>query len=239
MEQKTNSGYITIAEYAKRRGVSVAAVYKRLDGTLKEYVKEIDGKKFLSVDVLAAEGITPVEKGYKPGLNTQDAQDAGKPGETEEAPADAAGTNTAFVIALEALEKQLAEKDQQIARLQEEAAEMRKEAAAKDQFIRDQSSRLSLLLEQSQELQRNNQILLGLAQGKGEAPADAQEVPPAEVQEEEAPARSVPQNVPADAQDAAAPVEQPASQEEAPAEETAGTEERRGFWWRLFGGKKK
>lgn len=219
MEAKTNSGYITIAEYAQRRGVSVAAVYKRLDGTLKKYYKEIDGQKFLSVDVLAAEGITPVEKGYKPGLNTQEAQDAGKPGENTEAPASQEQTPPAVLVALEVLQKQLAEKDQQISRLQEEAAEMRKEAAAKDQFIRDQSSRLSLLLEQSQELQRNNQILLGLAQGKGEAP-DAQEVP-AEVQED------------------ATPEEQPATQGEAPAENEAGTERRRGFWGRWFGGKKK
>lgn len=220
MEAKTNSGFITIAEYAKRRGVSVAAVYKRLDGTLKEYVKEIDGKKFLSVDVLAAEGITPVEKGFIPGYNTQETTDAGKPGENQEAPASQEQTPPVFLGVLEALEKQLAEKDKQIERLQEQAAELRQEAQEKDKFIREQSSRLSLLLEQSQELQRNNQILLRLAQGGKEETEEAQEAP-------------------VEAQDATPPAEQPASQEEAPAEETTGTEERRGFWRRLFGGKKK
>lgn len=220
MEAKTNSGYITIAEYAQRRGVSVAAVYKRLDGTLKKYVKEIDGKKYLSVDVLAAEGITPVEKGFIPGYNTQEAPDAGKPGESQEAPASQEQTPPVFLGVLEALEKQLAEKDKQIERLQEQAAELRQEAQEKDKFIREQSSRLSLLLEQSQELQRNNQILLRLAQGGKEETEEAQEAP-------------------VEAQEAAAPVDQPANQGEAPAEETASTEERRGFWRRLFGGKKK
>ena len=57
---ETNKEYLSISDYAKARGVSVAAVYKRLDGTLKKYVKEIDGQKFLSVEVLAAEGIKPV-----------------------------------------------------------------------------------------------------------------------------------------------------------------------------------
>lgn len=220
MEQKMNSGYITIAEYAQRRGVSVAAVYKRLDGTLKQYLKEIDGKKYLSVDVLAAEGITPVEKGFIPGYNTQGTPDAGKPGENQEAPASQEQTPPVVLGVLEALERQLAEKDKQIARLQEEAAELRQEAQEKDKFIREQSSRLSLLLEQSQELQRNNQVLIGLAQGGKKATPEAQDAP-------------------GEAQEAAQGEEQPASQEEAPAEETAGTKARRGFFGRLFGGKKK
>jgi hypothetical protein len=61
--------YITVAEYATRRGVSVSAVYKRLGGTLAKYVKIIDGKRYLSVEALVEEGITPpvekVEEGLK------------------------------------------------------------------------------------------------------------------------------------------------------------------------------
>jgi paraquat-inducible protein B len=194
--------YITVAEYATRRGVSVSAVYKRLGGTLAKYVKIIDGKRYLSVEALVEEGITPPVEKVEEGLK------------------NAEQTPPAIQVALEALEKQLAEKDKQIARLQEEAAELRQEAQEKDKFIREQSSRLSLLWEQSQELQRNNQILLRLSQGGKIETPEAQEAP-------------------AEAQDAAQGEEQPASQEEAPAEETAGTERRRGFFGRLFGGKKK
>ena len=64
---ETNKGFISVSDYAKLRGVSVAAVYKRLGGSLKPYYKEIDGKKFLSAQVLVEEGITPpVEEVEKP-----------------------------------------------------------------------------------------------------------------------------------------------------------------------------
>ena len=86
---ETNKGFISVSDYAKLRGVSVAAVYKRLGGSLKPYDKEIDGKKFLSVDVLEAEGIKPVEKGIQPGIKPQEAQEHP---DQEEAPAQATGT---------------------------------------------------------------------------------------------------------------------------------------------------
>ncbi|MBQ7908458.1 MAG: hypothetical protein IJ311_03060 [Elusimicrobiaceae bacterium] len=193
--------YITVAEYATRRGVSVSAVYKRLGGTLAKYVKIIDGKRYLSVEALVEEGITPPVEKVEEGLK------------------NAEQTPPAIQVALEALEKQLAEKDKQIARLQEEALELRKSNAEKDVFIQQQAGKLVLLLEQSQELQRNNQFLLGVEKGI---------TPPVERVEEVL-----------NAQDTPGEEETPASQDEAPAEENAGTTQRRGFWGRLFGGKKK
>ena len=152
MEAKTNSGYITIAEYAQRRGVSVAAVYKRLDGTLKKYYKEIDGQKFLSVDVLAAEGITPVEKGYKPGLNTQEAQDAGKPGENTEAPASQEQTPPAVLVALDVLEKQLAEQQRLLAEQQRKLKEVEKEKMEND--INDVANKSADLIIDNEQLKK-------------------------------------------------------------------------------------
>ena len=199
---ETNKEYLSISDYAKARGVSVAAVYKRLDGTLKKYVKEIDGQKFLSVEVLAAEGIKPVEYPLNTGLNTQESQ--GTPGaeEAQHAPGSPGTTPPGILEALEALTRQLSEKDKQISRLQEEAAELRQEAAAKDKFIQEQASRLTLLLEQSQELQRNNQILLGLAQG-GKPGTPAQEEAQEHPDQEEAPAQATgtPATIAADIQE--------------------------------------
>ena len=206
---ETNKGFISVSDYAKLRGVSVAAVYKRLGGSLKPYYKEIDGKKFLSFDVLEAEGIKPQEAQEHPGEEEQ----AGTPGSQDTTPA-------AFLVALEALERQLSEKDRQIQRLQDEAAELRQEAAAKDKFIQEQASRLTLLLEQSQELQRNNQILLGMSQGA--TPARREEA----------------QEAPGEAQ-GAAPAETPTTQDETPAEEQAAPASPGGFWRRIFGGWKK
>lgn len=154
-----NDDFISVSEYAKLRNVSAASVYKRLDGTLKPYVKIIGNKRYISKKALEIDGYQPVENGYQPGLKeveTEASQD--KAPEQAAAPAD-----TALLIALEALQNQLSEKDKQIERLQNEAVELRQAAAEKDKFIQEQSNRLSLLLEQSQELQRNNQILLGAA----------------------------------------------------------------------------
>ena len=214
MEQTTTEKVISISEYAQARGCSVTAVYKRLDGTLKPFVKVINNKKYLTSDVLDLEGIQPVEKGLKeglkgfnPGLKAQEHpgnQEADAREQTPPAPA------VGVLEALEALERQLAEKDRQISRLQEEAAEMRQAAAAKDKFIQEQASRLAVLLEQSQELQRNNQILLGLAQGgKPGTPAEeeAQEHP----DQEEAPAQATgtPATVAADIQENQEPKKKP------------------------------
>lgn len=200
METKPND-YITIAEYAQRRGVSVSSVYKRLGGTLKKHYKVIDGKKYISVEALVEEGITPpVEK-----VENKDT------------------TPPAVLVALEVLEKQLAEKDLQIARLQEEAQELRRSNAEKDVFIQEQAGRMVLLLEQAQELNRNNQVLLGVEKGITPRVERVEEgfTPPVE-----------PQENPGEE-------EAPASQGEAPPAETTDTEPRRGFWGRLFGGKKK
>lgn len=44
--------YLTVAEYARLRGVSTASVYKRLDKSLKPWVRVINGKKCLLTTVL-------------------------------------------------------------------------------------------------------------------------------------------------------------------------------------------
>lgn len=156
-----NEDFISISDYAQLRHVSPAAVYKRLDGTLKPYVKIIGNKKYISRKALELDGYKPVEKGYQPGLKEVETEAA-----QDKEPAEAiTQADTALLKTLEALQNQLSEKDKQIERLQNEAVELRKAATEKDKFIQEQSSRLSLLLEQSQELQRNNQILLGAAQG--------------------------------------------------------------------------
>ena len=111
MEQTTTEKVISISEYAQVRGCSVAAVYKRLDGTLKPFVKVINNKKYLTSDVLDLEGIQPVEKGLKeglkgfnPGLKAQEHpgnQEADAREQTPPAPA------VGVLEALEALERQL------------------------------------------------------------------------------------------------------------------------------------
>lgn len=47
-----NKELLSVAEYAKAKGVSVQSVYKQLNNRLKPYLKEVDGKKYLLSTVL-------------------------------------------------------------------------------------------------------------------------------------------------------------------------------------------
>lgn len=152
-----NKDYLTIAEYAQIKGISTAAVYKRLKTSLQPFSTVVNGKMCLLSTVLE----DSAESGCQPVVNQLSTVDNPAVGAVE--------------AALAALQKQLQEKDKQIEKLQEEAAEMRRTAAEKDKFIQEQSTRLSVLLEQSQELQRNNQILLGYSASK--APPEPSEPP--------------------------------------------------------------
>ena len=49
MEKK----YYTVAEFAKKAGISKQAVYQSLEKKLYKYVKEIDGKKYISRDAFS------------------------------------------------------------------------------------------------------------------------------------------------------------------------------------------
>ena len=49
MEKK----YYTVAEFAKKLGISKQAVYQSLEKKLYKYVKEVDGKKYISRDAFS------------------------------------------------------------------------------------------------------------------------------------------------------------------------------------------
>ena len=48
-----NNEYISIAEFAKRAGVSVQAIYKRLDKDFQPWLKVESGKKYLNIKALS------------------------------------------------------------------------------------------------------------------------------------------------------------------------------------------
>lgn len=58
MEQK----YISIKEYAERKGVTKQAVYKQLNNKLSKYVEMVDGKKMLKIEVLELEEVNKVDQ---------------------------------------------------------------------------------------------------------------------------------------------------------------------------------
>jgi hypothetical protein len=63
---------ITISQYAAAKSISKQAVYKQLNTKLKEYLVEVDGKKYLKFSVLSAaeaERLTEVDQPIEPTFN--------------------------------------------------------------------------------------------------------------------------------------------------------------------------
>lgn len=130
-------GYVTVKEYAEKRGVSLQAVYKQIRAGRLEYTEITEAGrpvKYIKADPAAED----------PAQLPQEAQ-------AEEATAQPAGDPVR--AALDLLGEQLREKDKQIERLQAEIKE-------KDTHIREQAEKLTELLRRSQDLQAHAQHLL-------------------------------------------------------------------------------
>ena len=167
------NNYISVAEYAKIRGCSTAAVYKRLETTLKPYSKTVNKKTYLSRKVLEDEGLLTVEKqeeknkpGYQPLNITVDNQE----NTVEESIASQA---------LKVLERQLSAKDEEIARLHQEITDLKEQLNDAIKHNQEHTDKLTELLAQSNELNRNNQLLLAQQEIK------QQEQLPEQIQEQE------------------------------------------------------
>ena len=71
--------YITIKEFAERKGCSVSSVYKRLKTTLQPFVVEVEGQKMLKATVLEEvnkkSGSTPLQPSSSTPLQPSTEQD--------------------------------------------------------------------------------------------------------------------------------------------------------------------
>ena len=173
--------YITIAEYCDYVGISKQAVYSKLNKSLKPYVVEIDRKKY--IDSVIFTEYHNQEK--DPTEEVKDSQDNSTPtvkdsqgysmefnhisqGQSREEVKDSQDNSTSTVKdsqgysmeLLKFLQDQIAEKDKQIALLQKQTEDLQQSNREKDTHILEQANKITILLEQSQELQRNSQYLL-------------------------------------------------------------------------------
>lgn len=150
---------LTINEYSKIRGCSVSAVYKRLkspSNRIHDFVVKEDGQTFLKAEILDLEGLRRPDP---EGAAIQDPPSNTPPETVEkvEEVEEKAVEEGIGALAIRVLEQQLLQKDKEI-----EELNRRLEDAAKHE--REMSDRMSELLAQANELQRNNQILLAQAQ---------------------------------------------------------------------------
>ena len=168
-----DNNLITVAEYARIRGCSTAAVYKRLETTLKPYSKTVKGKTYLTRQVLIDEGLKTVEnegKQNQQGLKEVEETVINRPEQGETA-AEAIASQ-----AIKALEGQLIAKDQEITRLHQEIQELKEQLADAVKHNQEHTDKLTELLAQANELNRNNQILLAQASQEKE-PKPAEQIP--------------------------------------------------------------
>ena len=138
-----NKKYLKISEFAKMANVSRQTIYNDLSSKLTDFVKIIDNVKYLDSEGLAVYGVkdlTPLDSQFTVKFDND---------------------LTAF------LQSQIEEKDKQIERLysmldkdREQSKEKDKTIQENNEHIREQEKRLADLLEQSQQLNHNNQVLL-------------------------------------------------------------------------------
>lgn len=111
--------YISIKEFAKRAGVSVQSIYKRLNGLnnpLNQYIKLVENQKMLNISALeeiyGIEVVQPIQPNHST-YSTPQSDERDK--KTETSSRTKAETVSALVSVLE---KELSAKNEQIAHLQ-------------------------------------------------------------------------------------------------------------------------
>lgn len=141
-------GKLSVSEFAETTGTSKQAVYQKMKTSLKEFVIEENGMKYIdekALDLPSFKGVVQPCSTLNKGVETE-------------------------------LKRELSEKTDLIKFLQSQIEELQKANREKDEHIREQSKKLAVLLEQSQELQRNNQLLLGMASQTGEPEEPAETI---------------------------------------------------------------
>ncbi|MBQ3158687.1 MAG: hypothetical protein IJB98_03235 [Clostridia bacterium] len=184
MVVEENKRYITIAEYCEYMEVSKQAVYQKLNKALKQYVVEIDGQKHIDSVIFTeyhhkdkdpTEEVKDIQdnssqevnesQGASMGFNSHSQDNSsqevnGIQDNSSPTVNESQGASSDF---FKFLQRQLEEKDKQIALLQQQNAELQQSNKEKDSHIIEQSAKITMLLEHSQELQRNSQYLLAQA----------------------------------------------------------------------------
>ena len=166
----SDKNLITVSEYARIRGCSTAAVYKRLDTTLKPYSKTVGKKTFLLRQVLIDEGLITVENQPEEEKNNQRLYS------TVDNPIKPQDNNTeqAIIEAMKMLERQLEARQKEIERLHQENDTLKQQLDAATKHNQENTDRLLELLAQANELNRNNQILLAQEKQVKSLPEEAQ-----------------------------------------------------------------
>lgn len=164
MNKDYKDKFITVKDFASRVGISTQAVYQRLDKDLKKYLQVINGKKMLKISAIE-DMIDKNDFARQVNCDKTDCKELGKQvvknfaSDLQANEKTLQADNSSLQEVLKVLSEQLEEKDKQIKALQEELN-------LQNEHVRKQSDKLVGLIEQVNDLQRNNQILLAQTQSQ-------------------------------------------------------------------------
>lgn len=115
--------YLTVKEVAEQLGISVQAVYKRMDKDFKPFIVEVENKKLLKYGVL---------KQFSLNKNSTKVENSAE---------------------VESLEKYINHLEKEVEQLRAEKEALNQELAEERKHSREQSDKLAVLADQSQQLQ--------------------------------------------------------------------------------------
>lgn len=176
--------YLSIREAANKMGYTRQYVYKELNNKFKPYLKIIDGEKKLHINVLSEFGnIRRTSVDNQPEktkvkntdnnvsydrqqVDNQQKNDTDNNNNKTANNNEVNGLQTTVNEMVDILRQQLAEKDRQLTEKDCQLKSLQDELNLQNEHVRKQSDRLVGLIEQVNELQKNNQILLAQTQSQ-------------------------------------------------------------------------
>lgn len=166
--------YLTAAEIAQKAGISRQTVYNRAKNEWQSYVREIDGKTYISVKALSNDLTAGFDKDLTKNCQSDYPIDTPESSNSETNLSNDLSNNWTAVI--DTLRSAIDDKNREIDRLREDLAAERTRSADLERRLLEYADRFADMAEREQELTWNAQNLHAIAEVRAE-PAELPEPP--------------------------------------------------------------